>query len=156
MPKLRPGDKAPDFTLPAIDGSAFTLSNYLGIGPIALIFYRGDFCPFCNRYVHALEESSEKFRALGARIVAVSSDRPEVEQQTVERHQLTFPVVSDPDRQVIDAYDVIYNETEGHAEPAAFVIGPQGTIVYESLSSGPLGRPTPDDLLTIVGWLRAK
>src|SRR5579872_6227991 len=132
MPKLRPGDKAPDLTLLESDGSTFRLSDHLGTGPIALVFYRGDFCPFCNRYLHALHESSDQFRKLGAQIVAVSSNRPEVEQQTVERHQLSFPVVSDPDREAINAYDVIYNEAEGHAEPAAFVIGPQGTIVYES------------------------
>ncbi|MBI2935872.1 MAG: AhpC/TSA family protein [Chloroflexi bacterium] len=150
MPKLKPGDKAPDFTLPSTDGSQFTLSDYWQEGPAVLVFYRGDFCPACNLYLHSLQESVGRFTEAGARIVAISSDRAEVERQTVQRHQLAFPVLSDPQHQAVDAYDVVYNEREGHAEPAAFVITQEGAVAYESIVSGPLGRPSPDDLLKIV------
>ena len=91
-----------------------------------------------------------QFQEEGGQNVTISSDNPDLERQTVERHQLAFPVLSDPERQAIDKYDVVYAEREGHAQPAAFVISPEGTIIYESIVSGPLGRPTPDDLLMIV------
>ncbi len=151
MPKLKPGDKAPDFTLPSTDGSKFTLSQSWNGGSAVLTFYRGDACPVCNMYLRSLNENVGRFKEAGARIVAISSDKPELERQTVEKHSLAFPVVSDPERQAVDAYDVIFNEKKGHAEPAVFLIGSEGAIIYESIASGPLGRPTVDDLLKIVG-----
>ena len=150
MPKLVPGVKAPDFTLPATDGSMYTLSKHLGDGYVVATFYRGDFCPACNRYLHGLQERLGQFDEARTRIVAISSDRLDVERQTVERHQLGFPVLSDSTRRVVDAYDVVYNEREGHAEPAVFVIDPDGALVYESIVSGPVGRVSIDDLLIIV------
>jgi thiol-disulfide isomerase/thioredoxin len=120
-----------------------------------LIFYRGDFCPFCNRYLHALHESSDRFRELGARIVAVSSDRPELEQQTVQRHQLSFPVDSDPDRQVIDAYDVIY--AERGLGPGVFIFllhkagdAPQGILLALNEVYDPADKRTEEAVLPIL------
>ena len=150
MPKLLPGDHAPDLTLPTADGSSVTLSEQWVRGWTILTFYRGDSCPVCNRYLHSLQESFDRFQEVGAQIVAISADRPDRERATVERNHLAFPVLADPERRAIDAYDVIYNETAGHAEPAVFLISPIGTIAYESIISGPLGRPSPDDLLKIV------
>jgi len=150
MPKLLPGDRAPDLTLPAADGSSVPLSDLWTRGWTLLTFYRGDSCPVCNRYLHGLQEVLGQFQEAGARIVAISADRPDLERETVERQKLAFPVLSDPEHRAIDAYDVIYNETAGHAEPAVFLISPTGTIAYESIVSGPLGRPAPDDLLKIV------
>ncbi len=138
MPKLKPGDQAPDFTLPATDGSHLTLSRTWSNGPVVLTFYRGDFCPVCNRYLHTLQESASQFREAGAQIVAISADAPDLESRTVERHHLSFPVLSDPQCKAVSACDVVYNERQGHAEPATFII------------SGPLGRPTPEDLMKIV------
>ncbi len=154
MPKLQPGDKAPDFTLPAVDGSQFTLSYHLTRGPVLLTFYRGDFCPVCNLYLRSLQDRVEQFQEAGAQIVAISSDQPDLAQHTVQRQQLAFPVLSDPERRVVKVYDVVYNELEGHAEPAVFVISPEGAIVYESIIGGPIGRPTPDDPLKIVQMAR--
>lgn len=150
MPKLKPGDKAPDFTLPSTDGSKFALSQAWNGGLTILTFYRGDSCPVCNMYLHTLNEHVGRFNDVGAQIVAISSDKPELERQTVEKHGLAFPVLSDPERQAVDAYDVVFNEKEGHAEPAVFLISSEGSIIYESIASGPLGRPTVDDLLSIV------
>lgn len=150
MPKLKPGDQAPDFTLPATDGSQLTLSSAWSNGSVILTFYRGDFCPVCNLYLHTLQESASQFREAGAQIVAVSADKSELESQTVERHHISFPVLSDPQRRAVGAYDVVYNEREGHAEPATFIISREGKILYESIISGPLGRPTPEDLMKIV------
>lgn len=150
MPKLQPGDEAPDLTLPTMDGSQFTLSDHWNRGATVLAFYRGDFCPVCNMYLHSLQERVSQFHQVGAQIVAISVDQPDLAQHTVERHQLAFPVLSDPERRAVHAYDVVYNEREGHAEPAIFVINSDGTIFYESIVSGPLGRPAPDDLLRIV------
>lgn len=149
MPKLKPGDQAPDVSLQSFDGSRVWLSDLWKRGAIALTVYRGGFCPACNRYLHNIEDRVGEFLEAGLQIVAVSADLPEQEQETVQRHGLSFPVLSDPDRHAIDAYDVVFNEREGHAEPALFVISPEGVVLYEAITSGPLGRPSVDDLLMI-------
>lgn len=149
MPKLKPGDQAPDVSLQSLEGSKVRLSDLWKQGVTALTFYRGDFCPACNRYLHSVQERAGEFREAGLQIVAVSADRPDLERETVQRHGLSFPVLSDPDHKAIDAYDVVYNEREGHAEPAVFLVSPQGVIQYEAITSGPLGRPSADDLLMI-------
>lgn len=149
MPKLKPGDQAPDLSLTSADGSETRLSDLWKQGVTALTFYRGDFCPACNRYLQSIEERADAFREAGVRIVAVSTDRPDLERETVQRHGLSFPVLSDPERRATDAYDIVYNEMEGHAEPAVFLISPEGVVLYEAITSGPLGRPSVDDLLMI-------
>ncbi|MBI4213778.1 MAG: peroxiredoxin family protein [Chloroflexi bacterium] len=154
MPKLKPGDLAPDVTLLSSEGSETSLGDLWGRGITAVLFYRGDFCPACNRYLHSVQEREDDLRETGLQIVAVSADRPEAERQTVERHALWFPVLSDPTREAINAYDVVYNEHEGHAEPAVFLVSPDGVIRYEAITSGPLGRPSVDDLLRIAQGIR--
>lgn len=149
MPKLKPGSMAPDVSLTSVDGSRIRLSDVWRRGPTALTFYRGDFCPTCNRHLHEIEERADAFREAGLQVVAISADRPETERKTVQRHGLSFTVLSDPDRHAINAYDVVYNETEGHAEPAVFVIAPEGTVLFLSITSGPVGRLTADELLMI-------
>jgi len=150
MPLLNPGQPAPDLELTAIGGESVTLSTLWQDAPTVLAFYRGDACPACNRYLHGLQEKYDDFEAAGIRIAAISSDRPELGRETAARHDLSFDVLADPDRVAIDAFDVIYNEVEGHAEPAIFVVAPGGSLAYESIVSGPLGRPSVDDVLMIA------
>jgi len=150
MPTLLPGNLAPDVTLHAIDGTTVRLSDTWRTGPAVLTFYRGDFCPVCNRYLHELQARHADFAAAGATVIAISSDRPELGIETARRNELPFPVLADPDRQAIDAYGVIYNEAEGHAEPAVFIIDGDGRVAYEAIVSGPLGRPSVDAVIMIA------
>jgi peroxiredoxin len=150
MPLLEPGHPAPDLALTAVGGDLVTLSTLWQNAPTVIAFYRGDACPMCNRYLHELQLRYDEFESAGIRVVAISSDQPELGQETVTRHDLSFDVLADPDRAAIDAFDVIYNDAEGHAEPAIFVIAPGGTLAYESIVSGALGRPSVDDVLTIA------
>jgi len=149
MPKLKPGSQAPDVSLISVDGSETRLSDVWRQGLTALTFYRGDFCPTCNRHLHGIEERADAFREAGLQVVAISADRPETGRETVQRHGLSFTVLSDPEHRAIDAYDVVYNENEGHAEPAVFVISPDGVVRYLSNVSGPVGRLGADELLLI-------
>lgn len=156
MPKLKPGSQAPDLSLTSIEGNQVKLSDLWKQGVTALVFYRGDFCPACNRYLHSLQERIGEFGEAALQLVGVSADRPDLERQTVDRHSLSFPVLSDPEHQAIDAYDVVYNDQKGHAEPAVFIISPQGVLLYEAITSGPIGRPTPDDLLLIARGIQQR
>jgi peroxiredoxin len=156
MPKLKPGSPAPDLSLTSVDGSEIRLSEVWRRGLTALTFYRGDFCPSCNRHLHEIEERAAAFREAGLQVLAISADRVETGRSTVGRHGLSFPVVSDPERRAIDAYDVVYNEVEGHAEPAVFLVSPDGEILYLSIASGPIGRLGAADLLAIGQGIQRK
>lgn len=76
-PGLRVGEPAPDFVLPNANGREVRLSDLLTQGPVVLVFYRGAWCPYCNLHLHALQETLPLIEARGARLVAVTPQRPD-------------------------------------------------------------------------------
>ncbi len=150
MPGLKPGDKAPDFTIKDLEGKHHRLYDYLSGQKTVLLFYRGEWCPICNLQLHSLQEKLAEFQKENAQILAVSTDTPENSQKLIAKHNLGFPVLAGLGREVVEAYGLFFNQEKGHAEPAVFILRPDGTVAYVSLQSGPLGRPGNDDLLRIV------
>lgn len=73
---LRVGDKAPELVLPDSKGALISLSALLRQGPVVLTFYRGAWCPYCNIQLRAYQAVLPRISALGARLVAVSPQRP--------------------------------------------------------------------------------
>jgi peroxiredoxin len=150
MPRLKPGDKAPDFTLKDLEGKGYRLYDHFGGRKTVLLFFRGEWCPICNLQLGSLQEKLDDFQKADAQIVAVSVDTQENSRKLAASHQLGFPVLSGLDRDVVQAYDLFFNEEKNCAEPAVFVLRPDANVVYASLQSGPRGRPSDDDLLAIV------
>ncbi len=153
MPRLKPGDKAPDFIIKDLEGKNHQLYDYLNGQKTVLLFYRGEWCSICNRQLHSLQEKLAEFQKTNAQILAVSTDTPENSQMLVGKHNLAFPVLAGLSREVVEAYDLFFNEEEDHAQPAVFILRPDGTIAYASLQSGSRGRPSNDDLLAIVSHI---
>ncbi len=89
------GDKALDFNLPNADGDMKSLYEFLENGPIILSFYRGGWCPVCNDQLYAYQQILPEFEELGARLVAVSPEKPESVQDTMSKNYVTFDVLSD-------------------------------------------------------------
>lgn len=107
-PGLRPGETAPDFTLPDAAGRNVTLSALLKEGPVVLVFYRGAWCPFCNMHLHVLNESLPEFRRLGAQLVAISPQKPDKSAEQLKKKGYPFTVLSDLDSSVMKAYRLYY------------------------------------------------
>ena len=105
---VKVGERAPDFTLPDVDGSPVTLSELLTHGPVMLYFYRGEWCPFCNLALRAYQRILPQIRALGASLVAVSPQTPEHSLSTVEKKELTFTVLSDVGNLVARKYRLVF------------------------------------------------
>src|SRR5215467_1400009 len=105
---VKVGERAPDFTLPDVDGSPVTLSELLKHGPVVLTFYRGEWCPWCNLTLRAYQRILPQIRALGASLVAVSPQTPEHSLSTVEKKELTFPVLSDVGNLVARKYRLVF------------------------------------------------
>src|SRR5271155_4894682 len=71
-PGLAVGDRAPDFTLPDALGRPVSLSGLLSRGPVVVSFYRGEWCPYCNLQLRAMQAALSNFHELGASLVAIS------------------------------------------------------------------------------------
>lgn len=105
-PGLQVGDRAPMFELPNALGQLVTLRQRLESGPVVLTFYRGDWCPYCNVTLRALQAALPRFKASGATVIAISPQAPDRSLSLTQKHALEFDVLSDVDQAVARAYKV--------------------------------------------------
>ena len=105
---LRVGQAAPEFTLPDAFGTKVSLQSLLAKGPVVISFYRGEWCPFCNLELRALEEALPKLRELGATLVAISPEKADHGIVVTEKHKLTFPVLSDFGNKVARQFGIVF------------------------------------------------
>jgi peroxiredoxin len=108
-PGLFVGDKAPDFELPDATGRQVRLSELLREGPVVLAFYRGEWCPYCNLTLRTWQERLGDLTSAGGRLVAISPQRPSNALSITEKHELTFPVLSDESQDVIRAFKLHFD-----------------------------------------------
>ncbi len=101
---LADGEKAPDFTLPDQDGNPVRLYDLLEDGPVVVFFYPKAFTTVCTAEACGFRDSFEEFAEAGARIVGISADDVETQKAFHDRHQLTFPVLSDVKTEVYDKF----------------------------------------------------
>jgi peroxiredoxin len=131
------GQVAPDFTLPASDGSQIKLSELCAVGSVVLVFFPFAFTGVCRSELRALENMKAEFAKEGATIVAISCDSPYSLQTFAEAENLTFTLLSDfwPHGEVAQAFDV-FLEDKGFATRGTFILD-QARIVRWSLIHGP-------------------
>ncbi|MFI5287358.1 MAG: peroxiredoxin-like family protein [Candidatus Dormibacteria bacterium] len=108
---LAVGTPAPNFSLPDALGQPVTLSELLARGPAVVTFYRGEWCPYCNVQLRALQAALPDFHELGASLVAISPQAPDHSLSLTQKHALAFPVLSDVNQDVIRAYKVQFTLT---------------------------------------------
>ena len=102
---LEAGIKAPNFTLPDKDGNPISLSDFLG-KKVVLYFYPKDNTPGCTRQACAFAAAYEGFKAKNVVVIGVSKDSVASHQKFAAKYDLPFVLLSDPDLQAIQAYDV--------------------------------------------------
>src|SRR3954468_11893062 len=103
---MNTGDLAPDFALPAEDGSIIRLSDELKNGPVVLFFYPKAMTPGCTAESCHFRDLAGEFAAVKTRILGISADPVERQQKFTEKHSFGFPLLSDTDRSVARAYGV--------------------------------------------------
>jgi len=109
---LQAGQDAPDFEAMTSEGETFSLSNALEENAVALIFYRGFWCPHCSRIFSAYADSLSYLTDLGIRIVAVTPETYENVDKTIEKTGATFTILSDPEGKIMRLYDVDFRVTD--------------------------------------------
>ena len=129
---LKPGDAAPDFTVPAAQGGKefkFALAEALKNGPVVLYFYPKSFTKICTEEAHEFAENIENFAAAGASVIGLSADPIDVQREfSAKECRDKFPVGADPDLSVITAYDAKF-EGRAMANRISYVISPEGKII---------------------------
>jgi len=103
---LEKGAMAPDFELPDQDGRRHTLKSLLADGPLVLYFYPADFTPGCTKEACSFRDLHQELLRARLRIVGVSPQDTESHRRFADRHHLNFPLLADPDKTVIKAYDL--------------------------------------------------
>jgi peroxiredoxin Q/BCP len=127
------GEKAPEFTLKADDGSQVSLKDYLG-KKVVLYFYPKDNTPGCTTEAVEFRDLAKEFEKEGAVIVGVSKDSVESHQKFKEKHDLPFTLLSDSEGKVLELYGVwkkksLYGRTFMGTERTTFLIDKKGGVV---------------------------
>lgn len=126
---LKVGDTAPDFTLPATDGSKVTLSALRG-KTVVLAFFPAAFTGGCTAEMQKYQLDLDKFSGSGAEVYGISTDNTPSQREFATKLKLAFPLLSDfKDRAVSQAYGVFVPD-HGVANRVTFVIGPDGRIEF--------------------------
>lgn len=108
-PGLAVGEVAPSFTLPNATGTPVSSASLLADGPLVVTFYRGEWCPFCNLQLAALQQIVPEITAAGATLVAISPQAADGALTMAEKHALEFPVLSDLDQSVAEGFKVRFD-----------------------------------------------
>lgn len=131
VPKLKVGDKAPDFTLPAVSGARVSLSEYLNKKNVVISFVPAAWTPVCSDQWPGYNIVKNIFDKYDAQLIGITVDNiPTLYAWTNQMGDLWFPVLSDfwPHGAVADKYGVL--RSDGTAERALFVIDKKGVIRY--------------------------
>jgi peroxiredoxin len=170
------GTRVPSFTLPDSNGTSVDLADRLQQGPVVLSFYRGDWCPFCNLELRALQARLADLQALGASLLAISPQAVDRSIALVTEADLQFDVLSDLDQSVIAAYNLRYeidddsrdlfenvfaNEISKHNAdgtwrlpiPATFVLDTEGIVRHSYVSADYRTRMEPAAIVAAVRGL---
>jgi peroxiredoxin len=175
---LKVGDQAPDFELPDGDGMLWRFENLLhnGLlrnGPLAIVFYRGRWCAYCNAQLAALQAVHKQIADAGASLIAISPQTQKHSYMTRDMHKLRFPVLSDAGNQVARKFGLVYrlpqelqaiyetimtklpgyNGDQSWELPlaATYLVQPDGKISYVRVDADWRHRPEPEELLLAIG-----
>ena len=129
---LEANRKAPDFTLTDKDGRQVSLSDFLG-KKIVLYFYPKDNTPGCTRQACAFAAAYEQFKEQDVVVIGISKDSTASHQKFAQKYDLPFILLSDPELQAIQAYDVwqekkLYGKVSMGVVRTTYIIDEQGNI----------------------------
>jgi peroxiredoxin len=161
--------KAPDFKAKDQNGKEVRLKDLLKKGKVVLVFYRGQWCPYCNKALARLQDSLQFIIDKGATLLAVSPEIPENVSKTVDKTKATYSVLYDEGMKIMKAYDVEYeleentitryrnggidieksNGTNGKylPVPAVYVIDKESTVTYRFFEKDYKKRPSVQEIL---------
>ena len=145
------GEKIPNAALVEADGSSHQLHSLIKERPSVLLFYRGGWCPYCNRHLAEIQEVEQQVANLGYQILAISPDSPENLKVTDKDQDLNYRLFSDANGELCKKAGIAFKAPEkygnmlkeksgGHNEegflpvPSVFVVDHEGVILFEYIN----------------------
>ncbi|WP_257667945.1 peroxiredoxin-like family protein [Parapedobacter tibetensis] len=167
---LKIGDTVPDIAMQTSDLKEITIKELYNDRPLVVIFYRGYWCPVCNKHLSEFAARAAEIENAGARIIAVTPESYDKADITIEKTGMDFTVISDIDGSVMKAFDVQFDVTEDYHTmiedelnasitetnasksavlpvPATFIIDTNGKVVYRQFNPDYKERASIDDIL---------
>jgi len=167
---LSVGIKAPNFEAIDADSNLFVLKDALKVGSVVLIFYRGYWCPVCNKHLGRMQDSLQFIEATGARVIAVSPEKPEYLDKMEAKTGAGFSLLYDEDYRIADAYDVTFKPTsmqlitynvvlngdlkKSHSDesqllpiPATYIINQEGLITWRQFDPDYKNRASVKEII---------
>ncbi|MBI5472178.1 MAG: thioredoxin-dependent thiol peroxidase [Ignavibacteriae bacterium] len=134
MAELHVGDKAPEFKLPDGDGKLISLSDFKG-KKVVLYFYPKDDTSGCTKEACSFQENLTRLKRKGAVLLGVSADSQASHQKFASKYELSFPLISDEKKELINKYGVwkeksMYGRKYMGIERTTFIIGEEGRITH--------------------------
>jgi peroxiredoxin len=169
---LQVGDKAPEFTLPDVNGKLVNSLELLAQGPLIVTFIRGRWCPFCCATVEAWQDHLGEVKRKGASLIAISPMSSKQADFMRDQHKLMFPILSDAENTVAAQFGIAYHLPDYQQElfktvfinlpfingdeswtlpfPATFVIDEIGFIQYSFADPDYTVRAEPAEVLQVL------
>ncbi len=138
------------FSLLSTNGGVVNFKDLRGTVPVGVFFYGGADCVGCEERLQQLQANYERFKQVGAELIAISTDLPEVTRATVEKLEIEFPVLTDVDGSVSGRWGVFNKTGTGHAAPSIFLFGPSGDVVATQVSVSANELPAVDEMLQTI------
>jgi len=173
---LKTGDRMPGFVLPNAEGRLVMSDELLARGPLVLVFFRGNWCPFCVQTLAALKSALPRIAEAGGQLVALTPETGRHLADTKRRQKLNYEILSDVDgavgmqfgvlfrlpqisREMLAEFGVDLAERHGNESwlvplPATYVVDRGGVIRYAFVDVDFTKRAEPDEIIAVLGGLK--
>jgi peroxiredoxin len=134
------------------------------------VFYRGQWCPYCNRHLSALNENLQAIESKGAQLIAISPEKQEMLMKSAEKTGASFSLLTDQDFKIAEAFELAFlpssgtrlkyntilgadldeaqtDDSERLPVPATYIIGQDGTVLWRHFDRDYSQRASPEEIL---------
>jgi peroxiredoxin len=125
---INKGNLAPNFKTVDATGAPVSLEQYIGKHGLVVVFYQGEFCSVCAAQLAGIQAKLSEFKNKGVAVIAVSADEKAGALKRRGESGLTFPVVPDPQRKLINAFGATNHARGNIAYPTVYFIDKKGTV----------------------------
>ncbi len=166
------GDKAPNFLALDQFEHRFSLKDRLENGPVIVVFYRGQWCPHCNRHMSHIQDSLQMILDAGASVIAITPEKGAKIEKTMEKSGATFSIIYDENHRIMDKYHVTFklggwkrfiygsaginiNKASGNKDnalpvPATYIIAQYGIIFSSHFNEDYTERMSVKEMLEVL------